>query len=94
MTLQNTNGRETPEEMYKKGIEACYEELCEGKPEADTDGGLHLQNVNNRELLLKIERLEAENELLNFMVDNGLGEEDMMNDITYPPCEIWFLHGW
>jgi hypothetical protein len=47
LTLQNTNGRETPEEMYKKGIEACYEELCEGKPDADTASGLHLQNVTD-----------------------------------------------
>ena len=45
---------------------------------------LHLQNVTNRALLLKIERLEADNKLLNFMVENGLGEEDMINDITYP----------
>jgi CRISPR/Cas system endoribonuclease Cas6 (RAMP superfamily) len=44
----------------------------------------NLQNVTNRALLLKIERLEADNKLLNFMVENGLGEEDMINDITYP----------
>ncbi|MDA3854985.1 MAG: hypothetical protein PF569_01910 [Candidatus Woesearchaeota archaeon] len=27
--LQNTSGRETPDEMFRLGIEACYEELCE-----------------------------------------------------------------
>ena len=28
--------------------------------------------------------LKKENEKLRFMVDNGLGPEDMENDITYP----------
>ena len=27
LTLQNTNGRETYDEMYKLGIKACYDEL-------------------------------------------------------------------
>lgn len=27
--LQNTNGRETNEEMFKLGIEACYDEMLE-----------------------------------------------------------------
>jgi len=45
---------------------------------------LNLRSVTNRALLLKIERLEADNKLLNFMVENGLSEEDMINDITYP----------
>ena len=45
---------------------------------------LLLLGVSNRALLLKIKKLEADNKLLKFMVENGLGEEDMMNDITYP----------
>jgi len=44
LTLQNTSGRETELQMYKLGIEACYEELCEGEP-AHENSGLHLQNV-------------------------------------------------
>ncbi len=48
---------------------------------------LRLQNVTNRALHLKIKQLEARNELLSFMVKNGLDAEDIMNDITYP-CEI------
>ena len=33
---------------------------------------------------LRIKQLEGQVELLTFMVDNGLGAEDMLNDITYP----------
>lgn len=44
----------------------------------------NLQNVTNRALKLQVKQLEARNELLNFMVENGLGAEDMINDITYP----------
>jgi len=51
---------------------------------SDENAALPLQSVTNRALLLKIKKLEADNKLLNFMVENGLGEEDMMNDITYP----------
>jgi hypothetical protein len=40
--------------------------------------------VTHRALQMKIEKLEAENKLLTFMVENGLGEDDMLNDITYP----------
>lgn len=29
MNLQNTNGRETPEEMFRLGVEAAIEELTE-----------------------------------------------------------------
>ena len=47
---------------------------------------LTIQNVTNRALLLKIKKLEADKKLLSFMVENGLGEEDMIDDITYP-CE-------
>jgi len=43
-----------------------------------------LPDVPNRALLLKIQKLEAENKLLAFMVENGLGEQDVLNDITYP----------
>ena len=35
LTLQDTNGRETPEEMYFKGIEACFEELFEIQSASD-----------------------------------------------------------
>jgi hypothetical protein len=51
---------------------------------SDESAALPLQSVTNRALLLKIKKLEADNKLLNFMVEYGLGEEDMMNDITYP----------
>ena len=33
---------------------------------------------------LRIKQLEGQVELLTFMVDNGLGVDDMMDDITYP----------
>ena len=47
--LQNTNGREDNDEMFKKGIEACYEELCEGitesnEPQAATCNIPHVSN--------------------------------------------------
>ena len=51
---------------------------------SDENAALPLQSVTNRALLLKIQKLEADNKLLNFMIENGLGEEDMINDITYP----------
>jgi len=38
LTLQNTNGRESNDEMYLKGIEACYEELCEGETNHENSG--------------------------------------------------------
>lgn len=41
MQLQNTNGRESHNEMFKKGIEATVTELCELKL-------LNLHGVNNR----------------------------------------------
>jgi hypothetical protein len=44
LTLQNTNGRESEDEMYMKGIEACYEELCGGLP-SDTDSNCNIQHV-------------------------------------------------
>lgn len=45
---------------------------------------LPINSVTHRALQMKIEKLEAENKLLAFMVENGLGEEDMKNDITLP----------
>ena len=39
---------------------------------------------NNSALRAKVEKLEKENAYLRFMVENGLGEEDLKNDITYP----------
>jgi len=52
----------------------------------DENAALPLQSVTNRALLLKVKKLEADKKLLSFMVENGLGEEDMIDDITYP-CE-------
>ena len=43
-----------------------------------------ISDVTHRALLIKIEKLEADKKLLNFMVENGLGEDDMLNDITLP----------
>ena len=40
--------------------------------------------VTNSALRAKVEKLEKENAYLRFMVENGLGEEDLKNDITYP----------
>lgn len=34
--------------------------------------------------LVLINSLESEKKVLRFMIDNGLGDEDMRNDITYP----------
>lgn len=39
---------------------------------------------DNSALRAKVEKLEKENEFLRFMVENGLGEEDLKNDITLP----------
>lgn len=35
-------------------------------------------------LMLKVKKLEAENKILNFMIDNGVNEDEMYNsnDIT------------
>lgn len=43
-----------------------------------------IKNEEEVSLLIKIAKLEADNKVLRFMVDNGLGEEDMFDDITYP----------
>ena len=43
-----------------------------------------LADVTHRALLMKIEKLEADKKLLSFMVENGLGEDDMLNDVTLP----------
>lgn len=46
--LQNTNGRETHDEMFKLGIEACYDELCVGEC-SDESAALPIPvNVNFR----------------------------------------------
>ena len=55
--------------------------------ERELDKICNLQNVTNRALKLQVDQLEAQNKLLNFMVENGLGAEDMINYITYP-CEL------
>ena len=45
---------------------------------------LNIPIVTNRALRAKVEKLEKENEFLRFMVENGLGEDDLKNDITLP----------
>jgi len=45
---------------------------------------LNIPCVTNSALRAKVEKLEKENEFLKFMVDNGLGEDDLKNDITLP----------
>jgi len=40
--------------------------------------------VTNSALRAKVEKLEKENEYLKFMVENGLGEDDLKTDITLP----------
>jgi hypothetical protein len=35
LTKQNLSGRETHDEIFMKGIEFCYKELCEGKEGSD-----------------------------------------------------------
>ena len=45
--LQNTNGRETEDEMFKLGIEACYDELCVGEC-SDENAALPIQHVSSR----------------------------------------------
>ena len=58
-----------------RALEECY-----NKEKAT----LPINIVTHRALQMKIEKLEAENKLLAFMVENGLGEQDMLNDITHP----------
>lgn len=45
---------------------------------------LNIPIVTNSALRAKVEKLEKENEFLKFMVENGLGEDDLKNDITLP----------
>ena len=48
LNLQNANGRETALEMYKLGIEHCYDELSGGwddKNKAERDCNITLVNV-------------------------------------------------
>lgn len=45
---------------------------------------LNIPIVTNSALRAKVEKLEKENEFLRFMVENGLGEDDLKNDITLP----------
>ncbi len=45
---------------------------------------LNIPIATNSALRYKVEKLEKENEWLRFMVDNGLGEDDLKNDITLP----------
>ena len=51
-----------------------------GQPMAMHMGTSYLVN----DLWNEIKSLEERNKKLQFMVDNGLGEEDMKDDITYP----------
>jgi primosomal protein N' len=79
--MNTLNAHEIKEEANRllKMLEAHGDDIPNKEKEA-----LPLQSVTNRALQMKIEKLEAENKLLAFMFENGLGEEDMMNDITYP----------
>jgi len=45
---------------------------------------LNIPIVTNSALRAKVEKLEKENEYLKFMIENGLGEDDLKNDITLP----------
>ena len=77
LTLQNTNGRETELEMYKLGIEACYEELCEG--EIDNKE----QQINNEALLETVPYQCCP-------VCNGTGQvlADGFTSAVYQPCKV------
>ena len=44
--LQNTNGRESHDEMFKLGIKACYEELCVSEC-SDENAALPIHSVSN-----------------------------------------------
>ena len=45
---------------------------------------LKIPVVTNSALRLRVEHLEKENKFLRFMIDNGLGNEDLQDDITMP----------
>lgn len=40
--------------------------------------------IRKERLEKDVESLEERNKKLNYMIDNGLGHEDMLNDIKYP----------
>jgi hypothetical protein len=61
-----------------------HEKACAKAEPTNERAVLPINIVTHRALQMKIEKLEAENKLLAFMVENGLGEQDMLNDITYP----------
>lgn len=45
---------------------------------------LGIPTETNKALRLKINQLEQKVKFLEFMVENGLGEDDLKNDITLP----------
>lgn len=45
LTLQNVNGRESVLEMYKLGIEACYDEMCVGKETKNEESNCNIPDV-------------------------------------------------
>ena len=75
-------------EMIKSILESELQERKDG--EIDNKNLQFVREVVRylEKLQSKIKKLEKENEYLRFMEENGLGEDDLKNDITYPPCEI------
>ena len=72
----------------KKKMQGILSDMNKGNITFD-DGEvelLNLFNVTNSALKLKVKKLESDNKLLQFMVDNGINEEEMYNsnDITMP----------
>lgn len=81
----NNNNYDCIDKFIKSDRYKNLLEQANGAEKSDTPA-LNLPVVNNSALILKVRKLEAENKLLQFMVDNGINEEEMFNsnDITMP----------
>lgn len=74
------------EELFGKHFNGMhYEDITKERVMAYAKECTEAEVKKEKEAIrLKIDKLEKENEWLKFMVDNGLGEEDLRNDITMP----------
>ena len=77
-------------------LQPWFEEVAKDAREKTKDrpASRRSADVNEAHRAVELARLKSEiatlelaNKRLRFMVDNGLGEEDMVNDIRYPPRE-------
>lgn len=72
------------EELFFEAIQQIIDTYEESPPEATSSGQVVLSFTTLKQMNILLHHYRSQANYYRFMVDNGLGPEDMKNDIHYP----------